>query len=688
MPSPRNTILGKRPHQSSADPISSSDSACDLGHGLFLPTPDPTPNAKRPRISVTQTDDDSNKENIPPFVGEVINGPSPRSTRSLRRTTSSSSTTRSRNTPRRRASATPLLATPSSSSSADSSLPATPPPTPPSVLLPLHVRARALLRPTCNSLTDIAGRHSESDVVQKFITSFLNGSEAEQPGSSVLYISGSPGTGKTALVNAVLHKLHEDLEDHQVTLVSVNCMALNGVDAIWARLAEDLDVDAQRTVKGRRGRKLKEAPSQLVERLLVERGSKCIILLDELDHITSCTQSLNSLFTLANAHASNLRLIGIANTHTLTSSSSTTLSVQSLTGVKTLHFAPYTPQQLLQILTARLSPLLEDPIPESAERAKKFLPTPTLTLLTKKVASQTGDVRATFEVLRGAIDLAVAATVTPDSLDMPAPVVTPPHILSALKAHSPAAASARPAKFASATAPAAAATASSRPVDSEIVAKVRGLGLQSRLVLLVMLLARKRLDAGLTLSGSLAASGPSPPRSPIKRTASMSAAASPRKAAPPPPSTSMDTTQLHAFYSAILTRSDAALFAPVSRSEFGDLLGVLETVGLVLLSSAGGMPGTPSKTPRKGLKRTTSFNAGKGSQDVRLVETVRTEEVARGLGIAAGTDASNEAPAAVDVREEEVCAIWEREHARIARETKAMARAAKPADVFEDAMEA
>ena len=47
-----------------------------------------------------------------------------------------------------------------------------------------------------------------------------------------------------------------------------------------------------------------------------------IFILDELDHITPGTQSLTSIFTLTKAASAVLQLIGIANTHTLTSSSS------------------------------------------------------------------------------------------------------------------------------------------------------------------------------------------------------------------------------------------------------------------------------------------------------------------------------------------------------------------------------
>jgi hypothetical protein len=108
----------------------------------------------------------------------------------------------------------------------------------------------------------------------------------------------------------------------------------------------------------------------------------------------------------------------------------------------TLHFASYSSQQLLQVLQARLSPLYDtSECPEVAGHANMFLPTATLTLLTKTIASQTGDVRALFEVLRGAIDLAVTGSKAPvadaNSLATPPPIVRPDHILVALKAYLP-----------------------------------------------------------------------------------------------------------------------------------------------------------------------------------------------------------------------------------------------------------
>ena len=127
---------------------------------------------------------------------------------------------------------------------------------------------------------------------------------------------------------------------------------------------------------------------------------------------------------------------------------------------------------------------------ELAIEVNKFLPLPTLMLLTKKVAALTGDVQSLFEVLRGAIDLAVAPSMTRNSMDenpfnAPKATVTPQHILAALKAYTPAAPKAPTTNSIANTSP----TTS----NSETMTKIRNLGLQAQLVHLFILLSSKRL---------------------------------------------------------------------------------------------------------------------------------------------------------------------------------------------------
>lgn len=584
-------------------------------------TPEQSPKSKRARISLSGIAGDSNKENVPPFRTDPWNDATVDTPRSIHTLVIS-----------------------------------TPPPTPPVLLLPIYTRARGLLRSTSTNVSSIAGREDERQRILEFITSSWGDSA-----HTSLYISGTPGTGKTALVNSVLRSFEKSEGTSDLRVISINCMALNGLDALWDRLYEELyptraSKNAAKPCKAKGKQAIDKVLSSLnykwyvLAPLLISSSDlgTSIIVLDELDHIASSNHTLSSIFSMSQQHPSTLRIIGIANTHTLTSSLAQ-LSASEASSALTLHFGAYSSQELLQVLQARLSPLYDNlEYPEVTDQAKKFLPASTLTLLTKKIASQTGDVRALFEVLRGAIDLAVAGSKVPDAdtnpLTIPPLIVKPDHILAALKAYLPSTGGGR---SSSSLAPS--------PTSNETVFKIRNLGLQVRLALLCILLASKRMEASLSLSASTTST---PTKSPVKRAGSV---VSQRI-------TGLDVAQLHAYYSTVLTRADSDIFTPVSRSEFSDLIGMLETIGVVASRSTRMATASPSRTGRRALGRAVSFGGvAKGAaagQDIKLAETVRADEVLRGLGLTDGSAAS-------DVREEEVRAIWARECGRIARESKA-----------------
>ncbi|KAG1866705.1 hypothetical protein F4604DRAFT_1778415 [Suillus subluteus] len=565
--SSQGSVLGKRAHHVDQKAVPSATTSDIATLSQHMLTPEQSPKSKRARISLSSVQGDSNKENVPPFRIDTRNDVVVDTPRAIHTLVIS-----------------------------------TPPPTPPVLLLPVYTRARGLLRSTSTSVSPIAGREDERQRILEFITS----SWCDSTHSSF-----------TALVNSVL-------------LVSINCMALNGLDALWDRLYEEF-----------------------------------IVVLDELDHIASSNQTLSSIFSMSQQHPSTLRIIGIANTHTLTSSLAQ-LSTCEASSALTLHFGAYSSQQLLQVLQSRLSPLYDNlECPEATEQAKKFLPASTLTLLTKKIASQTGDVRALFEVLRGAIDLAVMGSKVPDAdanpLTTPPLIVKPDHILAALKAYLPSTGGGRSSS-----------SLALSPTSNETVSKVRSLGLQVRLALLCILLASKRMEATLSLSASTTST---PTKSPVKRAGSVVSQRT----------VGLDVAQLHAYYSTVLTRADNDIFTPVSRSEFSDLIGMLETIGLVASRSARMSTASPSKTGRRAFSRAASFGgAAKGAaagQDIKLAETIRADEVLRGLGVTDGSAAS-------DVREEEVRAIWARECGRITRESKTKSASGMGSDKpFDEAFE-
>lgn len=55
-----------------------------------------------------------------------------------------------------------------------------------------------------------------------------------------LYISGSPGTGKTAMLNEIIRDFEDREYSHNVRQVVVNCMSIREPKGIYTRLVTEL----------------------------------------------------------------------------------------------------------------------------------------------------------------------------------------------------------------------------------------------------------------------------------------------------------------------------------------------------------------------------------------------------------------------------------------------------------------
>lgn len=86
----------------------------------------------------------------------------------------------------------------------------------------------------------MTGREKERETIEAFIHGIDNPSKDGPASKRILYISGSPGSGKTALINTLLEgTLFED----DVKIIYINCMANSEVDAIWDRVYEGLELN-------------------------------------------------------------------------------------------------------------------------------------------------------------------------------------------------------------------------------------------------------------------------------------------------------------------------------------------------------------------------------------------------------------------------------------------------------------
>lgn len=121
-----------------------------------------------------------------------------------------------------------------------------------------------------------------------------------------------------------------------------------------------------------------------------------LLVLDEIDQLGSKNQSiLYSIFEWPAIPSSKIVLVGIANALDLTDRILPRLQARCELKPKLMHFASYTKQQLLDILSSRL---------KEADATDVFSPV-ALQLLAGKVAAVSGDVRRALDIGRRAIEL-------------------------------------------------------------------------------------------------------------------------------------------------------------------------------------------------------------------------------------------------------------------------------------------
>lgn len=236
-----------------------------------------------------------------------------------------------------------------------------------------------------------SGRLVGRDPEREKVSTFISGCVESQKGGC-LYISGPPGTGKSAMVGEVC----QDIDLSSVKVSHVNCASMRSARDVYSRLIQDFG-DETEIFKKSDGDRLKSMflPSKL----------QCLYLvsLDEMDHLlTGDSGVLQSLFEWSLHAKSSLILIGIANALDLTDRSLPQLKAKNLKP-NLLPFLPYNAVSIANVITNKLRSLL--PVGEESDpKFVPFLQPAAIQLCAKKVASQTGDLRKAFELIKRAID--------------------------------------------------------------------------------------------------------------------------------------------------------------------------------------------------------------------------------------------------------------------------------------------
>ncbi|KAI1412560.1 cell division control protein Cdc6 [Hypoxylon sp. FL1857] len=231
----------------------------------------------------------------------------------------------------------------------------------------------------------LIGRDEEHSQISRFLQRC-----SEPNPSGCIYVSGPPGTGKSAMVNEVTQEL---AETGTVKKAYINCMSIKSSKDLYGTLLDQF-CDESDISEG--------DAADTIRKLFVPRKKSTdvfLVVLDEIDHIlTLDLESLYQLFEWSMQKSSRLVLVGIANALDLTDRFLPRLKSRNLKP-ELLPFLPYSASQIKTIITSRLKSLVPDgsPLP--------FFHPAAIELCSRKVSSQTGDLRKAFEICRRAIDL-------------------------------------------------------------------------------------------------------------------------------------------------------------------------------------------------------------------------------------------------------------------------------------------
>ncbi|NXX31912.1 ORC1 protein, partial [Nicator chloris] len=203
-----------------------------------------------------------------------------------------------------------------------------------------------------------------------------------------MYISGVPGTGKTATVHEVIRCLQQAAENDELPpfqFVEINGMKLTDPHQAYVQILDFLT-----------GQKVTAAHAAvLLAKLFSTPGPKrktTVLVVDELDLLWTRKQNvMYNLFDWPTQKHSKLIILAIANTMDLPERIMMN-RVASRLGLTRMSFQPYTYKQLQQIVSSRL-------------KGVKAFEEDAVQLVSRKVAALSGDARRCLDICRRATEI-------------------------------------------------------------------------------------------------------------------------------------------------------------------------------------------------------------------------------------------------------------------------------------------
>ncbi|XP_063283268.1 origin recognition complex subunit 1 [Pelobates fuscus] len=320
--------------------------------------------------------------------------------RSRTRITVPRTPTSSRKTPARTPNKTPVSRTPHSAT------PRIPERNQP-VQTPANVLEEARIRLHVSAVPEsLPCREQEFQDVYSFVESKLMDGTG-----GCMYISGVPGTGKTATVHEVIRCLQRAVEEEE-TLRPFQFIEINGMKLTDPHQAF---VQILKLLTGQKA--TAEHAAALLEKRFSTSASKretTVLLVDELDLLWTRKQNvMYSLFDWPTRKQAKLIVLAIANTMDLPERIMMN-RVASRLGLTRMSFQPYTHKQLQQIITSRLNHV-------------KAFDDDAIQLVSRKVAALSGDARRCLDICRRATEICEFSCKKEKSS-----IVRMPHVMEAL----------------------------------------------------------------------------------------------------------------------------------------------------------------------------------------------------------------------------------------------------------------
>ncbi|KIS65997.1 origin recognition complex subunit 1 [Mycosarcoma maydis] len=239
-----------------------------------------------------------------------------------------------------------------------------------------------------------------------------------------VYVSGVPGTGKTATVREVIRALTARAERNEMnpfSFVEINGMKLADASQAYTLLWSAISGGQRTSPKtalgllsshfARVGAKMSGAAGGAGVGAGPGRAAT-VVLMDELDQLVTARQDvMYNMFNWPNTRGSRLVVIAVANTMDLPERT-LNAKVASRLGMTRITFMPYTDRQLVEIVKSRLG-ICSQETDDSAVVDKasidngcsKVLSLDAITYVGKRVSNVSGDARRMLDVCRRSIEL-------------------------------------------------------------------------------------------------------------------------------------------------------------------------------------------------------------------------------------------------------------------------------------------